>query len=96
MAAGGVLFVIWVIVYFTTFWTNGGVTPGNRVMRIRVMRADGSRVRPRHALVRLLGMLIGLSVLLGYLPILVTDRRRALHDAMAGTVVIATASVPGT
>jgi uncharacterized RDD family membrane protein YckC len=45
-------------------------------------------MRPRHALVRLLGMLLGLVLLLGYLPILVNDRRRGLHDAMAGTVVI--------
>jgi uncharacterized RDD family membrane protein YckC len=88
VAAGGVLFVIWTITYFVVFWTTTGQTPGNRVMRIRVLRAAGDRLRPRHALVRLLGMLIGLVLLLGYLPILVNDRRRGLHDAMAGTVVI--------
>ncbi len=88
VAAGGVLFVIWTIAYFTIFWTTTGQTPGNRAMRIRVMRADGSRMRPRHALVRLVGMVIGLILLLGYLPIVVTDRRRGLHDAMAGTVVV--------
>jgi uncharacterized RDD family membrane protein YckC len=72
------------------FWTSTGQTPGNRVMQIRVLRADGGRLRPRHALVRLLGMLLGLVLLLGYLPILVNDRRRGLHDAMAGTVVVGT------
>jgi uncharacterized RDD family membrane protein YckC len=90
VAAGGVLFVIWTITYFVVFWTSTGQTPGNRVMQIRVLRAGGDRLLPRHALVRLLGMLIGLILLLGYLPILVTDRRRGLHDAMAGTVVVGT------
>jgi uncharacterized RDD family membrane protein YckC len=87
IATGGVLFVLWTITYFTVFWTSTGQTPGNRVMQIRVVRADGSRLRPRHALARLVGMVIGLILLLGYLPILVTDRRRGLHDSMAGTVV---------
>lgn len=87
---GGVLFVIWVIAYFTTFWITTGDTPGSRVMRIRVVRADGSQLRPRHALVRLVGMLVSLPLLWGYLPILVTDRRRGAFDAMAGTVVVTT------
>jgi uncharacterized RDD family membrane protein YckC len=88
VAAGGVLFVIWSMAYFTTFWTSTGQTPGARAMTIRVMRADGSRLRPRHALVRLVGLVVSLPLLFGYLPILVTDRRRGLFDVMAGTVVI--------
>jgi len=85
---GGVAFVLWAVAYFVTFWTTTGETPGNRAMRIRVKRADGSALRPRHALVRLAGMVIGLPLLIGYLPILVSDTRRGLHDAMAGTVVV--------
>ncbi|MFL5886809.1 MAG: RDD family protein [Thermoleophilaceae bacterium] len=88
IAAGGVLFVIWTLAYFTTFWTTTGQTPGSRVMTIRVIRADGGKLRPRHALVRLVGLVLSLPLLLGYLPILVTDRRRGLFDAMAGTVVV--------
>src|SRR5215213_3009588 len=88
VAVGGVAFVIWSVAYFATFWTTTGQTPGNRAMRIRVIRADGTRVRPRHALVRLAGMVIGLPLLIGYVPILVSDSRRGLHDAMAGTVVV--------
>jgi uncharacterized RDD family membrane protein YckC len=57
-------------------------------MRIRVQRADGSRLRPRHALIRLVGMAISLPLLWGYLPMLVNERRRGVHDAMAGTVVV--------
>ena len=93
-AAGAVLFAIWAVGYFATFWTATGETPGNRVMRIRVVRADGTPLRPRHALLRLAGMMIGLPLLVGYWPILVTDHRRGLHDAMAGTVVVDSPPAP--
>ena len=57
-------------------------------MRLRVIRADGTPLRPRHALIRLVGMLVSFPLLWGYLPILVTDRRRGVYDVMAGTLVI--------
>jgi uncharacterized RDD family membrane protein YckC len=88
IAVGGVAFVLWSMAYFMTFWTTTGETPGNRAMRIRVVRTDGTRLRPRHALARLAGMVIGLPLLIGYVPILISDTRRGLHDAMAGTVVV--------
>ena len=88
VAAGTALYVLWTLGYFSAFWTTTGVTPGNRAMRIRVVRADGSALRLRHALVRLAGMVLGLPLFAGYVPILVTERRRGLHDAMAGTVVV--------
>jgi uncharacterized RDD family membrane protein YckC len=87
IAVGGVAFVLWAIAYFTWFWTTTGQTAGNRVMRIRVVR-EAQPFRPRHALVRLVGMVVGLLFLVGYIPILITPRRRALHDVMARTVVI--------
>ena len=84
---GGVAFAIWAIGYFVTFWTTTGQTPGARVMQIRVVRADGTRLLPRHAFVRLLGCLLSAPLLAGYIPILFTERRRGLPDWMAGTVV---------
>jgi uncharacterized RDD family membrane protein YckC len=89
VVVGGVAFAVWVIGYFLAFWTTTGQTPGNRQMRIRVVRADGSRMRPRHALARLVGVVLSAPLLIGFLPILVTERRRGLHDWMAGTVVTA-------
>jgi uncharacterized RDD family membrane protein YckC len=85
---GGVLFAIWVIAYFVTFWTTTGQTPGDRVMHIQVRREDGRTLGPWRAALRLAGAVVGLILLLGYIPILLNDRRRALHDWMAGTVVI--------
>ena len=89
VAVGAVAVGLWVIGYFVAFWTGTGETPGNRLLRIAVRRADGTPLRPRHALVRLFGMVLSAPLLLGYLPILVTDRRRGLPDWMAGTVVVA-------
>jgi uncharacterized RDD family membrane protein YckC len=88
VAIGGVVYALWIIGYFTAFWTTTGQTPGNRLMEIRVARDDGSRLRPRHAITRLFGMLISWPLLWGFLPILVSERRRGVPDWLAGTVVI--------
>jgi uncharacterized RDD family membrane protein YckC len=87
IAAGGGVFVVWVACYFVTFWTSTGQTPGSRVMQIRLARADGGPVGVGRALVRLIGMVVSLPLLWGYLPILWIARRRTVFDLMAGTVV---------
>src|SRR2546423_8942495 len=84
---GGALFAVWAIGYFVTFWSTTGQTPGDRVMRVTVRREDGGQLKPWRAFVRLVGAVLGLVFLLGYVPILLNRRRRALHDWMAGTVV---------
>jgi uncharacterized RDD family membrane protein YckC len=88
VAIGGVAFALWIVGYFVAFWTGTGETPGNRLMRIRVVRSDGSSLKPRQALVRFIGIVISAPLLIGFLPILVSERRRGLHDWLAGTVVI--------
>jgi len=89
-AIGGVAFALWAAGYFVVFWTTTGQTLGDRVMRIRVVRLDGGILRPPRALVRLAGAIVGLVLFIGYIPILLTAHRRALHDWMGGTVVITT------
>ena len=89
VAIGGAVFVLWMIGYFVAFWTTTGQTVGNRLMEIRVVREDGSRLRPRHAVMRLFGIVISWPLLIGFLPILYTARRRGVPDWLAGTVVIA-------
>jgi uncharacterized RDD family membrane protein YckC len=90
IAAGGAAFLVWIAGYFVTFWSTTGQTPGNRLLQIRVCRAeDGSVVRPRRAVLRLVGlMLAAVPLFAGFLPVLVDDRRRGLHDMLAGTVVV--------
>jgi len=90
LALGGVLFVIWSAGYFVFFWSTTGQTPGSRMMRIMVCRADtGELLRPRVAALRVVYMtLAAIPLLAGFVPILVDDRRRGLHDMLAGTVVV--------
>jgi uncharacterized RDD family membrane protein YckC len=88
-AVGAVLWVIWLIAYFASFWSATGQTPGNRAMQIRVVKADGSDMGFFGGVVRLGAIcLAALPLLLGFAPILFNERRRGLQDVIAGTVVI--------
>jgi uncharacterized RDD family membrane protein YckC len=90
IAAGGALFIAWSVGYFVTFWSTTGQTPGSRLMRITVRRADdGSVLRPRRAALRFAGLVLAaIPLLAGFLPILFDQRRRGLQDMLAGTVVV--------
>jgi uncharacterized RDD family membrane protein YckC len=78
-----------VATYFIAFWTTTGQTPGMRLMHVRVVARDGTALGPGRALVRLAGLLLAIVPLFaGFLPALVDDRRRALPDLLAGTVVV--------
>jgi len=89
IAAGGALYVLWVVGYFVTFWSTTGQTPGNRMLRIRVRAVGGERLLPRRSLLRFVGLtLAALPLFLGFLIILIDDRRRGLQDRLARTVVV--------
>lgn len=88
-AVGGVAYVLWAVAYFVTFWSAAGQTPGNRLMRIRVVPREGGRLKPRRALVRFAGLtLAAIPLFAGFLLILVDGRRRGLQDYLARTVVV--------
>jgi uncharacterized RDD family membrane protein YckC len=74
--------------YFVVFWTTAGQTPGMRLMGLRLFGPDGGHPSVLRAGVRLVGLVLAIVPLFaGFLPVLVDDRRRALQDFMAGTVV---------
>jgi uncharacterized RDD family membrane protein YckC len=78
-----------VATYFIVFWTTAGRTPGMRVMGVRVLDPDGGHPGVVRATVRLVGLVLAIIPLFaGFLPVLVDDRRRALQDFLAGTVVV--------
>jgi uncharacterized RDD family membrane protein YckC len=90
VAIGGVSYIIWSIAYFATFWSTTGQTPGDRLMRIQVCRADGEDLNVRRSVFRLACLVLAaIPLFAGFLPILFDDRRRGLHDMLAGTVVVA-------
>lgn len=89
LAIGAVAYAVWIVAYFVGFWSATGETPGDRVMRIRVVPLEGGRITPRRAFVRCLGLVLSaLPFFAGYLMILFDARRRALHDRVARTVVV--------
>jgi uncharacterized RDD family membrane protein YckC len=95
LACGGVAFLAWSIAYFAVFWSTTGQTPGDRLMQIRVCREDGEPVRPRQAVVRFGAMVLAaLPLFAGFLPVLFDDRRRGVHDMLAGTVVVGVSAEP--
>ena len=66
-----------------------GRTFGMAVAGLRVVRADGSRLDARHAVLRVLAFPLSFVVLgIGFLLILLNRDRRALHDLIAKTAVV--------
>lgn len=89
LACGAGAFAVWTVAYFAVFWSTTGQTPGNRLMRIRVCTDDGAVLSLRRSLLRFAALVLAaLPLLAGFLPVLVDDRRRGLHDMLAGTVVV--------
>ena len=75
--------------YFALFWSAAGQTPGMRLMRLRVRRANESGISVLRALVRVAGLAIAIiPFFAGFLPVLFDGRRRGLPDYIAGTVVV--------
>jgi uncharacterized RDD family membrane protein YckC len=86
------LWIVWIISYFVFFWSSTGQTPGDRVMRIRVIDDRGrGPLRPVRALVRVGGLfLAALPLFAGLLMMLWDERSRCLQDRLARTHVIYT------
>jgi predicted flap endonuclease-1-like 5' DNA nuclease/uncharacterized RDD family membrane protein YckC len=76
-------------IYFIFLATAGGQTVGKHVMGVRVVRLDGKPMTYLDSAQRWLGYLLSLAPLgLGFLWVIVDDRRRGFHDKVAGTCVI--------
>ena len=76
------------IVYNATFWWVSGQTPGKRVLGLRVIRKDGTRLRLGNALRRQIGYWISSIFYLGFIWILFDNKRQGFHDKIAGTIVV--------
>jgi uncharacterized RDD family membrane protein YckC len=78
-----------VCTYFVTFWATVGQTPGMRMMDLVVSTSEGGSPGVGRSIVRVIGLALAIIPLFaGFLPVLVDDRRRGLHDLLAGTVVL--------
>ena len=74
--------------YYVAMWVLAGQTPGKRIMGLLIVGKDGSRIRPNAAVRRWLGYWLSGILFLGYLWVLVDDRRQGWHDKLAGTLVV--------
>jgi uncharacterized RDD family membrane protein YckC len=82
----------WIVVtgaYFVLFWSAAGQTPGMRLLRLRVRGPGETNPSVGRSLVRFVGLWLAIVPLFaGFLPVLFSERRRALPDYMARTVVV--------
>jgi uncharacterized RDD family membrane protein YckC len=81
------VYLLVTIVYNIGFWLLSGQTPGKLVLGVRVMRADGTRLKLGNALRRQVGYWISAIFYLGFLWILFDNKRQGFHDKIAGTIV---------
>ncbi len=75
-------------VYYIAFWVLAGQTPGKAVMGLRIVRTNGGRIGFWRALIRVLCYVVSPILYLGSPLILIDRRRQALHDKIAGTLVV--------
>ena len=85
-SAGVYLFIS--VTYDISFWMLIGQTPGKKLMGVRIVRADGERLRLGNAIRRELAYVVSGILFLGYLWILFDNRRQGFHDRLAGTIVV--------
>jgi uncharacterized RDD family membrane protein YckC len=84
-----IAYAVWAFIYFSYSWAADGRTVGMAMFGVRVVRDDGTYPTGRQAVVRTLALPLSFLLLgLGFVGILVGQRRRALHDVIAGTVVV--------
>ena len=85
---GLVALAVWVL-YFAWPYSAHGQTPGKKLLGIRVVTLDGSRLNWRTGIVRTFGYsLSALPLGLGYLWAIWDPDKQTWHDKVAGTTVV--------
>ena len=77
------------LAYFVGMWMWKGTTVGGVILKLQVVRTDGSKITIPVALVRSLGAVLSAAALfLGFLWIAWDKDNEAWHDKLAGTAVV--------
>jgi uncharacterized RDD family membrane protein YckC len=83
------LFALFLPIYFVVLWSWHGQTIGQMATRIAVTDRNGYHISAWHSIIRTVTWPLSVIPLgLGLVPILFDDESRALHDMLAGTVVV--------
>jgi uncharacterized RDD family membrane protein YckC len=76
-------------IYFTIFessrWQG---TPGKKILGLRVIDLNGYKIGLRKANIRYWSKAISFILLVGYIMAAFTEKKQALHDMIAGTIVV--------
>lgn len=95
---GAVVALVFMFGYFPVMHSSAlQATLGKLLLGVKVTDREGNRIGIGRSLGRLLGMVFVSSVFtlgVGYLLAGVTERRRALHDMIAGTLVVRRDATP--
>lgn len=86
---GIALAALWVFLYLVVGLSLAGRTIGMGIVGLMVTTRKGATVTGRQALIRTLVFPFSFLILgLGFLGVLISPERRAMHDSAAGTVVV--------
>ncbi|MFN4144387.1 MAG: RDD family protein [Runella sp.] len=93
MGAGLTIQVVsWVVggLYFVLMESSSKqATLGKMAMGIKVTDLNGNRINTTTAVIRYVGRIVsGIILLIGYIMAAFTDKKQALHDMMASTLVL--------
>jgi uncharacterized RDD family membrane protein YckC len=88
--AGGAIGLIIGAAYHWYFLTRqDGQTPGKRIMKIRVIKVDGTPIDDATAIIRYLGYYIDSAIfMIGWLLAFFDENRQTLHDKIVSTYVV--------
>jgi len=88
ITAGAISF-LFVVLYHVFFWTIAGQTIGKAIMGIKIVPLNGRKMTLMRSIIRYAGYYpSGLVFGLGFLWILIDDKRSGWHDRLAGTCVV--------
>jgi uncharacterized RDD family membrane protein YckC len=73
--------------YYTYMLGKYGYTIGKKLLKLKVVKNDGSKLTYVNALIRFLGTLLSSLILVGYIIMFFNAKRKNLHDYIAGTIV---------
>ncbi len=75
--------------FYAWFWTHGGQTLGMKAWHLYLVKNDGKFISWRQAILRYLCALVSWAVFgLGFLWILVSQKRNAWHDSLTSTMIV--------
>lgn len=93
---GGLIAIVFFFGYFIVMHSSPlQATVGKLLLGVKVTDREGNRIGIGRSVGRFLGMFISsLTLGIGYLLAGVTERRQALHDMIAGTLVVRRGATP--